>query len=192
MNSKKCAILCAIVVTTALSTLTSCKKSSISVTLPGATDSTSTRISASANNAISFTGNGQAATVDNIGVSKSNVLGYPFILAMARAIIPSTHDTLVLVLLFNDNNNPAYDKFLGIYADTTRTGKTADISITDGKTIWHYEPDHTQGTYAYTNIATNDGTTISGTFNANLRCSAADFSTLGYFLITDGTFKLKF
>ncbi|HEY6901151.1 MAG TPA: hypothetical protein VI233_10930, partial [Puia sp.] len=170
----------------------SCNKSSIShVTLPGGTDSTSTRISASANNTISFTGNGQAAIVDKIAVSETNALGYPYILAMARAIIPSTHDTLVLVLQFNDNNNTAYGKFLGIYADTTRTGKTAYCNIMDTKTIWQYSPDHSQGTYIYTNIATNDGTTISGTFNGNLRCSAADLSTLGYFLITNGTFKLK-
>jgi hypothetical protein len=193
MNSTKCAFLGAAIFAITLSTFTSCKKSSNgSITLPGSTDSTSTHVSVSTNNTITFTGNGQAATVDNIAVSKSNVLGYPFILAMARAVIPSTHDTLVLVLQFNDNNNPAYSNFLGIYADTTRTGKTADCSILDGKTIWHYEPDHTQGVFIYTNIATNDGTTISGTFNANLRCSAADFSTLGYFLITNGTFKLKF
>src|SRR5689334_4472244 len=111
MNSTKCSILCCAILAITLSMSTSCKKGS--VTLPGATDSTKTQVSASSSNTISFTGNGLAATVDNIAVSKSNVLGYPFILAMARAVIPSTHDTLVLVLQFNDNNNPAYSNFLG-------------------------------------------------------------------------------
>jgi len=162
--------------------------------LPNGNDSTSvsTRISSDpTSNTMSFTANGQAVTVDHIGVSESGVLGYPFILAMARAVIPATHDTLGITLQFNDRNMIAYGKFMGIYADTTSTGRTSYFTAQDGQTLWDYMTDWTQGTYIYANIATNDGTTITGTFNGNIHCASGGVASTSYLLVTNGTFKLK-
>ena len=192
MNSTKIHFLCVSTITLILSAFISCTKSSTAPSTKPA-DSTGTTSSSStlpSTNTMSFWANGDSVAVTNVSVDTNSFFGYPTVTILGKGIMTTSKDTLSVVFELINRNVVPYSQFTGIFGDTTSTGKQLQFSVLDVDNLNSFMEDGIATTFQNSTVTSNNGTIVSGTFNANLHNLSNAYST-PFLSVTKGIFKVK-
>ena len=192
MKSTKIHFLCVATITLTLFTFNSCTKSSTTPsTKPGdSTGTTSLSTTQPSTNTMSFWANGDSVAVTNVSVDTSSFFGYPTVTILGKGIMTTSKDTLSVVFELINRNVVPYSQFTGTFGDTTSTGKQLQFSVLDVDNLNSFMEDGIATTFENSTVTSNNGTIISGTFNANLHNLSNAYST-PFLSVTKGIFTVK-